>query len=584
MTEPRRKFNAKTPSFQPSVLALSNKFLALSPKLNDIPVFVPSGAPEKSGSAHHETVEPQGPMLAFTPRRFNASTPSFMPAMDSYSSTQDLYLPASGMGSTTSTQPSAVLLANPYLHSIAQGAGSLLGTDFGFHSQNPLAYSLSFHLYAPDPPPRVAAHLPGHLSTVNGLFIPNNLRELLTKKNAASIQTMPRLSLPEHVGVFHSLVPIDLSLEPVSKVYNVPSFVYKVALSDDGLPYALVRIDYQNRIQILNKEPFSTVKRWKALRNANVVPLVDAFTTVAFGVHGETSLCLAYEYFPLLNTLEETHVARKVGLRPRPVTEPVLWAYLVQLVNALRAIHSAGLSAGASLNLSKIIITNENRIRLAACGVTDILHYDSESKLREEQGDAAASAFLRARDFENLAEVMNQLVRTVSPGATQADMMSYFSSDLVQAMGALNSTAPEQFDIDAFYKEHVSLHALDVVNDLQTLADFFEAKLLSEVENARLFRLMAKINYLIAKPEQENEFRENLLIIDLFHQFLFLTVDEFGKPAVDLSRLLVNLNKLDVGVDEKILLVSSDETTCIIMSYKEIKDLVVQTFRAVYRG
>lgn len=39
---------------------------------------------------------------------------------------------------------------------------------------------------------------------------------------------------------------------------------------------------------------------------------------------------------------------------------------------------------------------------------------------------------------------------------------------------------------------------------------------------------------------------------------------------VDLSHILTNLNKLDVGSEEKIMLTSRDEQSCLIVSYREV--------------
>jgi PAB-dependent poly(A)-specific ribonuclease subunit 3 len=40
---------------------------------------------------------------------------------------------------------------------------------------------------------------------------------------------------------------------------------------------------------------------------------------------------------------------------------------------------------------------------------------------------------------------------------------------------------------------------------------------------------------------------------------------------LDLSHVLVSLNKLDSGLDEKIMLVSRDDQSCLVVSYREIK-------------
>ena len=41
--------------------------------------------------------------------------------------------------------------------------------------------------------------------------------------------------------------------------------------------------------------------------------------------------------------------------------------------------------------------------------------------------------------------------------------------------------------------------------------------------------------------------------------------------------------KLDVGVDEKIMLMSRDEQSCLIVSYKELKQCIDSTFRELLK-
>jgi hypothetical protein len=60
-------------------------------------------------------------------------------------------------------------------------------------------------------------------------------------------------------------------------------------------------------------------------------------------------------------------------------------------------------------------------------------------------------------------------------------------------------------------------------------------------------------------------------LIKLFRDYVFHQVDETGRPVTDLSHVLTQLNKLDAGVDEKIMLVSRDEGSCLIVSYREVR-------------
>ena len=48
--------------------------------------------------------------------------------------------------------------------------------------------------------------------------------------------------------------------------------------------------------------------------------------------------------------------------------------------------------------------------------------------------------------------------------------------------------------------------------------------------------------------------------------------------------MLVHLNKLDAGVDERLLLMSRDELNCVIVSYADIKRYVETAFLDLTRS
>lgn len=609
-SESKRKFNMNTPSFQPSVQNLTRKFGGLLPKLKDIPTFVPSNL-EGSSPATSDANS------SFGGRKFNASTPSFTPANpydtfpgnsatsdfslegysthDSTSSGAADLLPLSQMGQATTPK----VQQNPYLSNPGTpGTGSMAHTAnpasaFMFHGQGAPNYPLNYHLYSPAPPPRLSMNLSAHETNVNALFIPNDLRETITKRNEAALQSLGHLSLPDHVGRYHSLVPIDTTFDLVSKVYGKPTSVYKVLSNVDGLLYALRRTDLGSLAQLTSEQAFINVKKWKRLTNPNVVRLKDAFTSVSFDSQ-EPCLCLAYDYYPLSNTLQEQHITRKLGVKLEPVTEQLLWIYLIQLVGALISIHKEGLHAGLTLSATKVLVTNKNRIRLAAVCMDDVLNHDEIEELCQSEGKAKVIADLQRTDIILLGQLMTELTSTMLPAFLRGKFDETFESRLkssskscsdewLEVLKILNEPS-EDFSITDFYTKYLSLRSLEVLNGAQDLADYYEGHLLSEVENGRLFRLLAKLTSVIDQPDIDADLGGNAFVLKLFRDFVFHARDETGKPAVDLSRILVNLNKLDVGVDEKILLVSSEEDTCMIVTYKEVKDILELSFRAVFRG
>lgn len=607
----RRKFNMNTPSFQPLMLNLTGKFAGLLPKLKDIPTFVPSGfePPGYTGTGD------ASPSLAS--RKFNAATPSFTPAnpyesfnpgsantdysLDGYTSQDSAATPVtdpmliSQMGQSNTPK----LQQNPYLSDPNTPGGppithpSNVSSVFMYHNQSAPNYPLNYHLYSPAPPPRLSMSLSPHETNVNAMFIPNDLRETITRRNEAALRTLGHSSLPDHVGDYHLLVPIDNTFSPASKVYGLPTAVYKVNSNVNGLTYAMRKVDLAAQ-PILNEQAFLTVKKWKRLNNPNVVRVKDAFTSVAFDIQ-QPVLCVVYDYYPLSSTLEEHVITRKLGVKLEQVSEQLLWNYLIQLVGAIISIHREGLFAGQTLSSSKVIVTNKNRIRLAAACMEDILNHEAIDRGLRSNGKTKTLLDLQTADFVRLGNLMTELTVTTLPNLLRSEFnenlvtrlkssaSKSFTEEWIEVLRILNNP-DDQFNLSEFYAQLLSLKSLEIINGLQDLTDYFEGHLLSEVENGRLFRLLSKLTSVIDQPESDADVVGNISVLKLFRDFVFHARDESGKPALDLSRVLVNLNKLDVGVDEKLLLVSSQEDTCVIVSYKEVKDILEQTFRAVYRS
>ncbi|CCE83175.1 Piso0_003747 [Millerozyma farinosa CBS 7064] len=596
-SESRKKFNLSTPSFRPSSMqGATGKFSSASPKLKDIPAFIPSGGINGSdGSA--SVYESMGNDTMGSTKKFNASTPSFTPSNQYMHASEPLsashmvqppmskaplngqtnvYLPGA-IGSTQSTP------------SIPQAPSS---ADL-FYQQPSTSYPLQYYLYAPAPPPRLTMPLPPHETNASSMFIPNDLRETLQKKNEATLQTLPRSTLPQSVGIFHSLVPIDSTFGNVSKVYGVPSAVFKVFSNVDGNPYILRKIDNHSLIRIANELPFRTIKKWKSVKSANVVQLQDAFTSAAFG-GSSTSLMVAYDYFPNSNTLTEQHVSRKLGSKLELITEELLWCYMIEISNALTAIHEKGLAARSSLDLTKIIVTNKNRIRLSGVAISDILNYEKDEAEIRQKSLAVMISEWQQQDIVKFGEIILDLAALTLPvGLRSGDKQTVitnlqnsstvqFSDEFIVSLRALVTATN---DLHAFVKEHLSLKLLSFANNLEDSSDFMESQLSTELENARLVRLCAKLNFIIDRPEFENdpEWQQNgpKHIIKLFRDYIFFQYDEFGNPVCDLSRVLTNLNKLDAAIDEQFLLVTRDERNCIIVSYKEIRDIIDSVFRSL---
>lgn len=67
-------------------------------------------------------------------------------------------------------------------------------------------------------------------------------------------------------------------------------------------------------------------------------------------------------------------------------------------------------------------------------------------------------------------------------------------------------------------------------------------------------------------------------MLKLFRDYVFHQVTDEGNPWLDMAHIVQCLNKLDVGVPEKISLVSRDEQSVLVVSYAELKHCLDQSF------
>jgi PAB-dependent poly(A)-specific ribonuclease subunit 3 len=413
----------------------------------------------------------------------------------------------------------------------------------------------------------------GNEQNCESLFIPDKLREALTKKNELTLKTMAQSNLPSSAGVYFDLVPLSMNPDRTKRSYGYHNSLYKATSNTNGRAYALRRIE---DVRIEKDRSISTIHNWIKLRHSNVAQAVDAFTTIAFG---DNSLLVVYDYYPDAKSLYEQHIFSNLG-KPEPITMEILWTYMCQIAAGIAAVHSRKMVV-RSLSLKKIIVTSKNRIRLSDCGVFDILEYS-------EMLDAYELIQLQEKDLIQFGETMFELAQKfVSKDKlrqyTEEDVLSHPDLDpaFQKALKYLRDTDHAQ-SIEEL-QQLICQRLFKELDRLEHSADFYENQLMRELENARIVRLMSKINFIIDRPEYEQNKHwlptGDRHPIKLFHQHVFNQVDSNGKPVLDLAHVLINLNKLDAGIEERIMLVSPDETECLIVSYKEIKDLIEKSFR-----
>lgn len=255
---------------------------------------------------------------------------------------------------------------------------------------------------------------------------------------------------------------------------------------------------------------------------------------------------------------------------------------MTQIANALKAIHSNGLAARV-IDASKILLTGKNRIRLNACAIMDVVQFDSQRTVAD----------LQRQDLVNFGQLIVTLGAnspTVMHNPTKA--MEHFtraySPQLKNSVfWLLNGMQKDQDrNIDVFITG-ISSQLMSTFDSALHLDDQLTSDLSRELENGRLVRLMAKLNFVNERPEYEHDrqWSENgeRYFLKIFRDYVFHQVDAQGDPVVDLGHVITCLNKLDAGTEEKITLISRDEQSCFIVSYKELKKALESSFQALMK-
>ncbi|XMA08948.1 hypothetical protein WAI453_001739 [Rhynchosporium graminicola] len=568
----KKSLNVESPAFTPSVLPVVGKNSTISSHAANAAPFTPrfggTTTPNPSSDAEPATFNPAA-IKEFTPQNYDLSH-----SLLANGATPDAQTTYDPFSMQTMNQAMPTTPYNPYLEE------NNVQTNPAGYFQNQTAFAspaqpLQYHLYAP-----IGAHrqdLLAYQRHAHDFFMPNDLREDLQKKSEAARQIMPNSQLPivEH---YHTLVPLDTSHHRSATVFGFPSWVYKAVSSKNGLTYVLRRIE---GFRLSNANAVQAAKNWKRVDSASVVSVIDAFTTRAFG---DSSLIFVYNYYPLSKTIVEAHFTNtnRYGNRIAiaVVSEQILWGYVVQIANAIKSIHAANLAVRC-MDPSKVLVTDKNRIRLNACSILDVVQFEADrpiAELQQEDFILFGKLILAiATNNLNLASTNTSL-----KGSLESLKRNYSVEfrDTVEWL-LIPAAAPEAKDLSEFIRG-ISGQIMTSYDNSLHANDTSTSTLSSELENGRLFRLIAKLGTINERPEYEGDLKWSEVgeryILKLFRDYVFHQVNAEGKPVVDLGHVLECMNKLDAGSGEKIKLVSRDDQDCMIVTYKELKKQIDGAF------
>lgn len=210
------------------------------------------------------------------------------------------------------------------------------------------------------------------------------------------------------MGTYIDLYPLDGAITTPSQCFNLITTIYKAINIKTGKTVCLRRIhSFALTKNGLDKNLLLKIKEWKQTNHSSIVKFYEVFITKEFG---DNSLVFVYDFHPASKTLlaqyyfnSNTHSFNsKTGTgstvnrpysqqqqaqRQKLLPEQHIWSYIIQLLSALRAIHTKGLAARI-VDVKKILITsgfppsdnashqNQSiypRIKLNCCCIMDVI-------------------------------------------------------------------------------------------------------------------------------------------------------------------------------------------------------------------
>ena len=310
----------------------------------------------------------------------------------------------------------------------------------------------------------------------------------------------------------------------------------------------------------------------------------SAFTTPNFD---DSSLIIVSDYHPDSKTVAEKHFNHTSGRSnrntPPLISEHILWSYIVQITNAIKAVHSARLAVRV-FEPTKVIVTDENRIRLNGCALEDLL-----------ESQALDIADLQRLDFNKFGNFILALGTNNMSSSSRARAPDVFAQNYYKTNPQLKTVVewllahdrPENNeDIDVLVRL-ISSNAIDAFDYSLRMNDQLYYSLNKEIDNSRIVRLMTKLNCLNERPEYEHDRTYSAqgprAVLGLFRDYVFHQVNAQANAVVDMGHILSCLNKLDAGIEEKITLTARDDQSVIVVSYKELKGALEGTWQELMR-
>ena len=235
-------------------------------------------------------------------------------------------------------------------------------------------------------------------------------------------------------------------------------------------------------------------------------------------------------------------------------------------------VHSHGLSLGPSLTPSKLLITNKIRIRANAVGMHNLLQKHLRQNVQEQQ----------AEDVWRVGQLL-MLMACRTANSTSLEVVSRnYSKQFAQLLQNILTIQKGILPNGSYFAHLLGQHAFTELSKINMLNDMLYENLYKELQNGRLLRLLVKLGMINERPDDSTSMQwadsGDRYLLKLFRDFVFHQKTEDGRPNLDFGHVVESLNKLDAGVREQMMLLSRDEKSVLVVSYKDMKQAIIAAY------
>ncbi|KAI6220364.1 PAN2-PAN3 deadenylation complex subunit PAN3 [Aphelenchoides fujianensis] len=414
------------------------------------------------------------------------------------------------------------------------------------------------------------------LSANSSFFTEPDLRtRLLQRQMAQQCYSTEGVDLPDSLEHFRHLKPIGRN--PSMRIGSHVEHLYKAISTIDGLTYAVHRV---TNVRQISGFAATQIENWRRISHSNVVRIHDLISTATFS---DSSFLFVYDFQPLAESILKhffhtngTIKSKYVGNGVPGVNEQLVWNFIIQISCAIRTVHAASMAVYC-LDLNRIIVNSSGRFMVSGVGITEVLTAEPTSNLLA----------LQMEDLRMFGAVLMTLLsgslQPVAPdrsGVPPIDM--HYSADLRNVVKVL-SHAPSSGRVTSINEimPMIGARFYSHMESLQIRVDMLENDLCKELQNGRLFRLLGMLSTVcdrnLPKEPYWSETSERYML-KLFRDYVFHQVDGYGRPVLDLAHIVLNLNKLDSGVNETIQLASRDNENVLLVTYKDLRGYLESSF------